>query len=170
MSPLEYHTILRYHTSWFRYFLRMMFALGVGDFTLWRATFKLLQAKMIKHEKACFDNQYIFILFVFDTFRFLAPDVVDLLIINTLFVYLLFRYKYNYLIYNRKYLYRKKLLWWMMSRFKIVNLLLYTKRIQKDIKRMQNYCVAYAYTSISPLVLPILLLLSLMVVLCMQWN
>jgi hypothetical protein len=34
---------------------------------------------MIKHEKACFDNQYIFILFIFDTFRFLAPDVVDLL-------------------------------------------------------------------------------------------
>jgi hypothetical protein len=32
-----------------------------------------------KHEKMCSDNQHIFIPFTFDTFGFLAPEVVDLL-------------------------------------------------------------------------------------------
>jgi hypothetical protein len=32
-----------------------------------------------KYEKACSDNQHAFIPFVFDTFGFPAPDVVDLL-------------------------------------------------------------------------------------------
>jgi len=31
------------------------------------------------HEKACSDNQHAFIPFAFDTFDFLAPEVVDLL-------------------------------------------------------------------------------------------
>ena len=34
---------------------------------------------MIKHEKACLDNQHVFIPFAFDTFGFLAPEAVDLL-------------------------------------------------------------------------------------------
>jgi hypothetical protein len=34
---------------------------------------------MTKHEKTYFDNQYIFILFVFDTLDFLAPKVENLL-------------------------------------------------------------------------------------------
>jgi hypothetical protein len=34
---------------------------------------------VVKHEKACSDNQHAFIPFAFDTFGFLAPDVVDLL-------------------------------------------------------------------------------------------
>ncbi|MFS8014117.1 hypothetical protein Hanom_Chr15g01340861 [Helianthus anomalus] len=33
----------------------------------------------IKHEKACLDNQHVFIPFAFDTFGFLAPEAVDLL-------------------------------------------------------------------------------------------
>jgi len=32
-----------------------------------------------KHEKACSDNQPAFIQFLFDTFSFLTPEVVDLL-------------------------------------------------------------------------------------------
>jgi hypothetical protein len=32
-----------------------------------------------KHDKMYFDNQHVFILFAFDTFGFLAPDVVDIL-------------------------------------------------------------------------------------------
>lgn len=36
--------------------------------------------KVVKHEKTCYDNQHIlFIPFDFDTFGFLAPEVVDLL-------------------------------------------------------------------------------------------
>ena len=34
---------------------------------------------MAKHEKVCNDNQHAFIQFSFDTFGFLAPEVVDLL-------------------------------------------------------------------------------------------
>ena len=34
---------------------------------------------VVKHEKAGSDNQHAFIPFAFDTFGFLAPDVVDLL-------------------------------------------------------------------------------------------
>jgi hypothetical protein len=40
---------------------------------------KLLQTKWSKHEKTCSDNQHAFISFAFDTFGFLAPNVVDLL-------------------------------------------------------------------------------------------
>ncbi|MFS7966563.1 putative exostosin [Helianthus anomalus] len=35
--------------------------------------------KVTKHEKACPDNQHVFIPFAFDTFGFLAPEAVDLL-------------------------------------------------------------------------------------------
>jgi len=34
---------------------------------------------VVKHENACPNNQNIFIPFVFDTFGFLTPEVVDLL-------------------------------------------------------------------------------------------
>jgi hypothetical protein len=53
--------------------------LGVGDFTVGRTTLKAASSKMVKHEKACSDNQNIFIPFAFDTFGFLAPEAVDLL-------------------------------------------------------------------------------------------
>ncbi|MCH86889.1 auxilin-like protein [Trifolium medium] len=51
----------------------------VGDFTVERAALKAASSKMTKREKACSDNQHVFIPFTFDTFDFLAPDVVDLL-------------------------------------------------------------------------------------------
>jgi hypothetical protein len=34
---------------------------------------------MVKYEKACSDNQHVFISFAFDTFDFLAPEAVELL-------------------------------------------------------------------------------------------
>jgi hypothetical protein len=39
----------------------------------------LASSKVIKHEKICFDNQHAFTPFVFDTFDFLAQEVVSLL-------------------------------------------------------------------------------------------
>ncbi|KAK2439585.1 hypothetical protein QL285_024234 [Trifolium repens] len=53
--------------------------LGVGDFIVGREALKAASSKMVKHEKACSDNQHVFIPFAFDTFGFLAPDAVDLL-------------------------------------------------------------------------------------------
>jgi hypothetical protein len=44
-----------------------------------RAALKAASSKMVKHEKACSDNQHVFILFAFDTFDFLAPEAVELL-------------------------------------------------------------------------------------------
>jgi len=44
--------------------------------------FRLIKAassKVAKYEKMCSDNQHAFIPFAFDTFDFLAPEVVDLL-------------------------------------------------------------------------------------------
>jgi len=38
-----------------------------------------MSSKMVKYEKTCSDNQHAFIPFAFDTFGFLAPEVVDLL-------------------------------------------------------------------------------------------
>jgi hypothetical protein len=40
--------------------------LGVGDFTVGRAAIKVVSSKMVKHDKACFDNQYVFISFAFN--------------------------------------------------------------------------------------------------------
>jgi hypothetical protein len=51
--------------------------LRVGEFPVWRTT--LLQAKQSKHEKTRSDNQHVFILFAFDIFGFLEPNVVDFL-------------------------------------------------------------------------------------------
>jgi hypothetical protein len=53
--------------------------LGVGDFIVGRAALKAASSKMTKHEKACSDNQHVFIPFAFDTFGFLAPEAVNLL-------------------------------------------------------------------------------------------
>jgi hypothetical protein len=44
-----------------------------------QTTLKAALSKMVKHEKAYFDNQHVFIPFAFDTFGFLAPGAVDLL-------------------------------------------------------------------------------------------
>ncbi|KAL4573077.1 hypothetical protein LXL04_019870 [Taraxacum kok-saghyz] len=43
------------------------------------AALKAVSCKVMKHEKACIENQHVFILFAFDTFAFLAPEAVDLL-------------------------------------------------------------------------------------------
>jgi hypothetical protein len=53
--------------------------LGIGNFTVGQTALKAASSKMVKHKKACSDNQYIFILFVFDTFGFIAPEAIDLL-------------------------------------------------------------------------------------------
>ncbi|KAJ0558615.1 putative exostosin [Helianthus annuus] len=49
--------------------------LGGSAFTVGQAA----SGKVTKHEKACLDNQHVFIPFAFDTFGFLAIEAVDLL-------------------------------------------------------------------------------------------
>ncbi|MCI60704.1 xylem serine proteinase, partial [Trifolium medium] len=44
-----------------------------------RTILKAASSKMGKHEKACSDKQHVFISFAFDTFDFLAPEVIDLM-------------------------------------------------------------------------------------------
>ncbi|KAL6502820.1 hypothetical protein OROHE_023988 [Orobanche hederae] len=53
--------------------------LGSGGFTAGQAALKAASCKVVKHEKACMENQHAFIPFAFDTFGFLAPEAVDLL-------------------------------------------------------------------------------------------
>jgi len=53
--------------------------LGAGPFTVGQTTLKAASNKVAKHEKACSDNQHVFIPFAFDIFCFLAPEAVDLL-------------------------------------------------------------------------------------------
>ncbi|GKC75879.1 zinc knuckle CX2CX4HX4C containing protein [Tanacetum coccineum] len=48
-------------------------------FTAGQAAFKAALCKVTKHEKACIENQHVFIPFAFDTFSFLAPEAVELL-------------------------------------------------------------------------------------------
>ncbi|GJU13398.1 hypothetical protein Tco_1135794 [Tanacetum coccineum] len=43
------------------------------------AALKAVSCKVTKHEKACIENQHVFIPFAFDTFGFLAPEAVELL-------------------------------------------------------------------------------------------
>nr|GEX83388.1 putative reverse transcriptase domain-containing protein [Tanacetum cinerariifolium] len=43
------------------------------------AALKAASGKVTKHEKACIENQHVLIPFVFDTFGFLASEVVELL-------------------------------------------------------------------------------------------
>ena len=40
---------------------------------------KVALSKVVKHDKACYDNQHAFIQFPFDTFDFLESEVVDIL-------------------------------------------------------------------------------------------
>ncbi|MFS7982277.1 hypothetical protein Hanom_Chr10g00960921 [Helianthus anomalus] len=53
--------------------------LGSSAFTVGQVALKASSGKVIKHEKACLDNQHVLIPFAFDTFGFLAPEAVDLL-------------------------------------------------------------------------------------------
>jgi hypothetical protein len=53
--------------------------LTIGDFTVGQAAFKTASSKVVKHERACSENQHVFIPFSFDTFGFLAPETVDIL-------------------------------------------------------------------------------------------
>ncbi|GKE37463.1 hypothetical protein Tco_1460868, partial [Tanacetum coccineum] len=53
--------------------------LSSHDFTACQAALKAASCKVTKHEKACIENQHVFILFAFDTFGFLAPEAVKLL-------------------------------------------------------------------------------------------
>ncbi|KAF5811722.1 putative exostosin [Helianthus annuus] len=55
--------------------------LGGSAFTVGQATLKAAsgKGKETKHEKACLDNQHMFIPFAFDTFGVLVPEAVDLL-------------------------------------------------------------------------------------------
>lgn len=53
--------------------------LGIRAFKVGQTTLKVASSKTTKHEKACSDNQDVFIPFTFDTFGFLAPDAIDFL-------------------------------------------------------------------------------------------
>ncbi|PWA80994.1 hypothetical protein CTI12_AA190310 [Artemisia annua] len=53
--------------------------LSSRGFTAGHAALKAASCKVTKHEKACIENQHVFIPFAFDTFGFLAPEAVELL-------------------------------------------------------------------------------------------
>ncbi|GJU59436.1 putative ribonuclease H-like domain-containing protein [Tanacetum coccineum] len=53
--------------------------LSIRGFTMGQAALKAASCKVTKHKKACIKNQHVFIPFAFDTFVFLAPEVVELL-------------------------------------------------------------------------------------------
>ncbi|GKA12065.1 hypothetical protein Tco_0691611 [Tanacetum coccineum] len=53
--------------------------LSSRGFTVDQAALKAASCKVAKHEKACIENQHVFIPFAFDTFGFLAPEAVELL-------------------------------------------------------------------------------------------
>nr|GEW46434.1 putative reverse transcriptase domain-containing protein [Tanacetum cinerariifolium] len=53
--------------------------LSSQGFTVGQAALKSASWKVTKHEKACIKNQHMFIPFVFETFVYLLPDVVELL-------------------------------------------------------------------------------------------
>nr|GEY10224.1 ribonuclease H-like domain, reverse transcriptase, RNA-dependent DNA polymerase [Tanacetum cinerariifolium] len=44
-----------------------------------QAALKVVSCKVTKHEKACIENQHVFIPFAFETFGFLAPEAMELL-------------------------------------------------------------------------------------------
>ncbi|MFS8013705.1 putative exostosin [Helianthus anomalus] len=54
---------------------------GLRDhgFVAGQAITKVDATKVAKHEKACIENQHVFVSFAFDTFGALAPDVVRFL-------------------------------------------------------------------------------------------
>nr|GEX33382.1 transcription factor, MADS-box [Tanacetum cinerariifolium] len=47
--------------------------------TICRTALKADSCKVTRHEKACIENQHVFVPFAFDTFGFLAPETVELL-------------------------------------------------------------------------------------------
>nr|GEZ03947.1 putative reverse transcriptase domain-containing protein [Tanacetum cinerariifolium] len=53
--------------------------LSSHDFTMGQAALKVASCKVTEHNKACIENQHVFIPFAFDTFGFLAPEGVELL-------------------------------------------------------------------------------------------
>nr|GEW59619.1 hypothetical protein [Tanacetum cinerariifolium] len=53
--------------------------LSSRGFTAGQTALKAASGKVTKHEKACIENQHVFIPFAFDTFGFLAPEGVELL-------------------------------------------------------------------------------------------
>nr|GEW27007.1 auxilin-like protein [Tanacetum cinerariifolium] len=53
--------------------------LSSRGFTAGQAALKAASGKVTKHEKACIENQHVFIPFAFNTFGFLAADAVELL-------------------------------------------------------------------------------------------
>jgi hypothetical protein len=53
--------------------------LTTGGFTVGQTALKAASSKVVKHEKACSDNQHAFIPFAFDTFGFLASEAVNIL-------------------------------------------------------------------------------------------
>ncbi|GKB99240.1 putative reverse transcriptase domain-containing protein [Tanacetum coccineum] len=59
------------------------FSVGVrlssSGFTAGQAALKAASGKVTKHEKACIENQHVFIPFAFDTFGFLAREAVEIL-------------------------------------------------------------------------------------------
>ncbi|GJT11771.1 hypothetical protein Tco_0858813 [Tanacetum coccineum] len=54
--------------------------LSIRGFTMGQAALKAASCKVTKHKKACIENQHVFIPIAFDTFGFLAPEAVELLI------------------------------------------------------------------------------------------
>ncbi|GJS27562.1 putative reverse transcriptase domain-containing protein [Tanacetum coccineum] len=52
---------------------------GLRDngFAAGQATLKAKSSNVVKHEKTCLENQYVFIPFAFDTFGFLAPEAEE---------------------------------------------------------------------------------------------
>ncbi|GKA82177.1 hypothetical protein Tco_0788925 [Tanacetum coccineum] len=58
---------------------QVVFSLSSRGFTVGHAAFKAASCKVAKHEKACIENQHVFVSFAFDTFGFLAPEAVELL-------------------------------------------------------------------------------------------
>ncbi|GJZ48785.1 hypothetical protein Tco_0602975 [Tanacetum coccineum] len=53
--------------------------LSSRGFTVGHTALKAASCKVTKHEKACIENQHMFVLFAFDTFGFLALKAVELL-------------------------------------------------------------------------------------------
>ncbi|GJX09834.1 hypothetical protein Tco_0199693 [Tanacetum coccineum] len=50
-----------------------------NEFVAGQAALKAESSKVAKHEKACLENQHVFIPFAFDTFGFLAPEAEEFL-------------------------------------------------------------------------------------------
>ncbi|GKD25962.1 hypothetical protein Tco_1232176, partial [Tanacetum coccineum] len=53
--------------------------LSSQDFTMGQVALKAASCTVTKHEKACVENQHVFIPLTFDTFGFLAPEAMELL-------------------------------------------------------------------------------------------